>query len=252
MHVLLFATASLLAAGLGVCPPDYNYRNPAEWPGLCRTGDRQSPIVLVRVEDPPLRPNYLVYRWNVGSSPRIAVTNGGFGPKITGSLGTVDTPHGTLTVQELHLHKPAEHFIGDVQWEAEAHFVLGPAGGAPRAVLAIGVGIGTKNHPTWQAIFDLMPSTVCSFRTRDLYVRGILSNVAFPRPVYAYDGSLTTPACGQGLRWYVLDQQMLISRDQMRQLGVLMNNQPTNRPTQPLHGREVDVASGFSIQSGRR
>jgi carbonic anhydrase len=54
---------------------------------------------------------------------------------------------------------------------------------------------------------------------------------------YTYDGSLTTPPATEGVRWFVLQQPLHMTRAQIAAINrVYYSN---NRPTQPLNARFV-------------
>jgi len=57
------------------------------------------------------------------------------------------------------------------------------------------------------------------------------------RGYYAFEGSLTTPPCSEGVRWFLLKQPTTLSAGEIATFGKLY---PMNaRPVQPLNGREV-------------
>ena len=57
------------------------------------------------------------------------------------------------------------------------------------------------------------------------------------RGYYEFEGSLTTPPCSEGVRWFVLKQPVTLSQ---QQLDAFRKLYPRNaRPTQPLNGRTV-------------
>ena len=50
-----------------------------------------------------------------------------------------------------------------------------------------------------------------------------------------YSGSLTTPPCSEGVKWFVMKDSITVSADQIAAMQAVM---PRNaRPTQPLNGR---------------
>jgi carbonic anhydrase len=54
---------------------------------------------------------------------------------------------------------------------------------------------------------------------------------------YTYTGSLTTPPCSEGVKWFVLKTPTSISSDEVTRFAKLY---PMNaRPTQPVNGREI-------------
>ncbi|MDF4796342.1 carbonic anhydrase family protein, partial [Vibrio parahaemolyticus] len=54
---------------------------------------------------------------------------------------------------------------------------------------------------------------------------------------YRFNGSLTTPPCSEGVRWFVLKDTQTLSKDQAAKLMEVMGQ--NNRPLQPLNARVV-------------
>uniref|UniRef100_UPI003075C2F1 carbonic anhydrase family protein n=2 Tax=Vibrio TaxID=662 RepID=UPI003075C2F1 len=52
-----------------------------------------------------------------------------------------------------------------------------------------------------------------------------------------FNGSLTTPPCSEGVRWFVLKDTQTLSKDQAAKLMEVMGQ--NNRPLQPLNARVV-------------
>jgi carbonic anhydrase len=59
------------------------------------------------------------------------------------------------------------------------------------------------------------------------------------RTYFAYDGSLTTPACSEGVKWHVLDQPVQVAAEQIAAFTAIFDG--NYRPTQPLGEREVVI-----------
>lgn len=55
---------------------------------------------------------------------------------------------------------------------------------------------------------------------------------------YAYDGSLTTPPCAEGVAWFVMRERRTVSSEQLAALSEIVGGE-NNRPVQPLNGRSV-------------
>ncbi len=53
------------------------------------------------------------------------------------------------------------------------------------------------------------------------------------------EGSLTTPPCSEGVRWFVMEDIIELSKAQIEAFTSILHD--NNRPTQPLHGRRVGL-----------
>jgi carbonic anhydrase len=59
------------------------------------------------------------------------------------------------------------------------------------------------------------------------------------RGYWTYMGSLTTPPCTEGVRWFVFEQQVTLSREQLRAFASLYKI--NTRETQDPHGRRIEA-----------
>ena len=59
------------------------------------------------------------------------------------------------------------------------------------------------------------------------------------RGYWTYMGSLTTPPCTEGVRWFIFEQELSLSRDQLRAFGALFK--VNTRPLQDPHGRRIEA-----------
>mmetsp|Transcript_27136 Transcript_27136/g.65982 ORF Transcript_27136/g.65982 Transcript_27136/m.65982 type:complete len:405 (-) Transcript_27136:26-1240(-) len=103
------------------------------------------------------------------------------------------------------------------------------------------------------------PTAVPRKSLRNLYV---LSNInredangrkSSPRSYVTYEGSLTTPPCSEDVRWFVSESILLLPDNEMDALLDVMERAPlasqermgkaTNRPTQPMNGRELSIGT---------
>jgi carbonic anhydrase len=59
------------------------------------------------------------------------------------------------------------------------------------------------------------------------------------RGYWTYMGSLTTPPCTEGVRWFVFEQELSLSRDQLRAFAALYRINA--RGLQDVHGRRIEA-----------
>jgi carbonic anhydrase len=58
------------------------------------------------------------------------------------------------------------------------------------------------------------------------------------RDYYRYDGSLTTPPCSEGVRWFVLKHPAKASDEQLAMVREVLGH-ANNRPVQPVGARAI-------------
>ncbi len=59
------------------------------------------------------------------------------------------------------------------------------------------------------------------------------------RGYWTYSGSKVTPPCTEGVRWFVFEQDLSMSREQMRAFANLFKL--NTRPIQDPHGRKIEA-----------
>jgi carbonic anhydrase len=59
------------------------------------------------------------------------------------------------------------------------------------------------------------------------------------RGYWTYAGSLSTPPCTEGVRWFVFEQELSVSRDQLRIFASLFR--VNSRGLQDTHGRRIEA-----------
>ena len=75
-------------------------------------------------------------------------------------------------------------------------------------------------------------------------IKAVQVNVGDLLPVkkdyYMYEGSMTTPGCPQGVRWFVLKEPVEASQAQIDLfIEDLTEGDTNNRPVQPIYGRVI-------------
>ena len=118
----------------------------------------------------------------------------------------------------------------------EQRFVPLSGGVPPPAVVAVLIEEGEETS-AYVSTFDNLPD----HKTLAHVIPGAVvdANAMLPtnRAYYRYDGSLTTPPCSEGVKWFVLKKSVELSSEQIESFRRIINH--NNRPTQPLHAREV-------------
>lgn len=139
-------------------------------------------------------------------------------------------PHDLL---QFHFHRPSEEHIDGKPSAMVIHFVHKNAAGK-LAVLGVLLKEGNEN-PGIKTLWANAPATEGP--------EVILDDVSFnpgnllPREFdfFSYEGSLTTPPCTEGVRFFILKAPVNISREQISGFPFKMNA----RPVQPQNGRII-------------
>lgn len=174
------------------------------------------------------------------SSVSGALSNWGYGPAFTTSTNNSVTAgpamtydNVTLYLKGLHIHSPADHTVQGDRSKAELHLVHADATGKERGVIAIRIDPGNadslfvsqmlsggqgQNSTTGSA-----PTTnpIPSFDSQEtipmnLDVLEAIREVNMFNDFWTYEGSLTSPPCTEGIRWWVARNAMYVSIVQMQ------------------------------------
>jgi carbonic anhydrase len=225
------------------CKVAWDYKDPARWASLspcyapCKGGE-QSPIDIenpVTRNLPPLEPSYGILHElpveNNGHTVEAKVSSKEPAEKVTLRIDGVD-----YRLDRFHFHTPSEHQVNGEDEPMELHLVHESQGGRA-AVIGVFIQEGDPN-PELSKIWAHLPkkpgdkAVVKNFDLRGLLPKSLAS--------YRYAGSLTTPACGQGVQWNVLASSITITDKQIEDFGKIFPGKNGNsRPVQPLNGRVV-------------
>jgi len=220
---------------------------PAEWGSLpgneaCRTGTRQSPVAVGT--KPPLAqpkdlPN-LVFKY--GKTGLHLVNNGHTIQADVDKGSAVEIDGQTWPLLQFHFHAPSEHSLDGLQYPMEMHLVHAGADGKPGLVVGVVLAQGGDNPGLRSVLVDLPKEK--GGRKDDAATVIDLEKLLPPERTYAtYDGSLTTPPCTEGIRWFVLTAPGGISGEELGAFVSVPGMSPTNRPIQFAAGRTIFVDS---------
>jgi carbonic anhydrase len=208
----------------------------AQWAELdpafetCAKGLKQSPVDIrntVKSELPKLEFGYT-------SAAPVIVNNG--------HTVQVNLPEGqslklgdqTYELLQFHFHTPSEETIAGRHAAMVAHFVHRNDAGE-LGVVGVLIEQGKRN-PAFEGIFSHLPRP-----GEKITVEGLTLDLAALLPAdkgyYAYEGSLTTPPCSQGVSWMILKTPVKLGAEQIKAFRRLFN--ANARPIQPLNGRIV-------------
>jgi methyl-accepting chemotaxis protein len=242
--VLLVLLASFTAYGSGGAAHwTYDgHSGPENWGTLahefaaCGEGKAQSPIDIKDAKPGRVEPIETDYQ----ETPLDIINNG-----HTIQLNYESSSHAVLAghdykLAQFHFHTPSEHLINGRSFPMELHIVHKDDAGKI-AVIGLMFEEGRENKflaRFWSKLPQQAEQQAHDGST-EINVSDLLpSDKAF----FHYAGSLTTPPCTEGVKWFVLKQPVSASREQIRQFAALFGH--NERPVQPLNGRSVVLVSG--------
>ncbi len=223
-------------------PPHWTYHGhagPKNWGNLsplfklCKTGKTQTPIDLrsAWVENGP----DLKRAWK--PSPLVMLNNGHTlqAQLAPGSTTTVDKK--TMPLLQLHFHTPSEHHQGGQHYPMEVHFVHK---NDKNELLVVGVFfVAGAANPALDTLLGHLPKTVgedTPFVGANIDPRQMLPQAT---AYYHYTGSLTTPPCTEGVKWYVMKDPVSASQSQINRMKIVMGF--NSRPVQGLGQRKLQL-----------
>jgi carbonic anhydrase len=136
---------------------------------------------------------------------------------------------------QLHFHHPSEERIDGKGAEMVAHLVHRDAKGN-LAVVAVLFDSGSRN-----AMVDTLWRSLPTKQEVESSPKGVRIDPGALIPAdhgyFTYIGSLTTPPCAEGVRWFVLKSRQTLSSHEIATFAAHYPNDA--RPVQNLNGREV-------------
>lgn len=213
------------------------HNTPDKWGSLsekyreCGAGLNQSPINIthsLHANLPPLFPSY--------KSGSIDIFDNGHTVQVnmaTGSNLVIDDI--TFELKQFHFHAPSENRIDGKAYPLEGHFVNVDKDGNI-AVIGIMFEEGEENKALAK-FWDKLPAKEGEVHKLEL---SNIANELLPKDkhYYRFNGSLTTPPCTEGVRWFVFKEPLSISKEQVAAFHEIMHGD-NNRPIQPIDARII-------------
>jgi carbonic anhydrase len=240
MKKLAIAIAIAIAIAMaslfnGVQASEWGYEGhhgPEHWGAvskICEEGVNQSPINLTTVVNADLEPLDIGYTGKV-----TALKNNGHTLQATIEGANTLTVDGTsFELKQFHFHTPSENAINNQSYPLEGHFVHADNNGH-LAVVAVMFDMGEQNAQLAKLMTTLPTSGEMVSLAEPFDVKEMLPSY---RSYYRFNGSLTTPPCSEGVRWFVLKETKALSAEQEQSLSGVMGH--NNRPLQAVNARVV-------------
>jgi len=136
---------------------------------------------------------------------------------------------------QLHFHAPSEHTVAGRTLPMEVHMVHRSDSGI-FAVVAVLIAEG-RHNPAYDPIWEHLPKAVGAHQSLADLTLDLDDLLPKRWLAFRYLGSMTTPPCSEGVRWFVLAQPVELSAEQIAEFAAIYDH--NNRPTQPLRGRSL-------------
>jgi carbonic anhydrase len=238
----LFLCATTLAAAQTTTPWDYEGKRGAlAWGKLdpawkvCAQGHEQSPV---DIRDAHLNKKLQPIEFHYIAGP-VTMENNGHTVIVhvdPGSYIVVDGVRYDLV--QYHFHHPSEEAVKGKLTDMVVHLLHKSADGKQ---VVIAVRLAEERGDANAVLATLWPHLPTRTGQTEK-VTDLVNPAGFlpaDRGYWTYMGSLTIPPCTEGVRWFIYEQVISLSRDQLRTFGALFK--VNSRPLQDLHGRRIEA-----------
>ncbi len=205
---------------------------------VCSTGRSQSPVALFLAGAKPTSERL---SFDYIASP-LRIVNNGHAQQVNVSAGSRVAVDGeSFPLLQFHFHAPSEHTLEGKRYPMEMHLVHAGADGKPALVVAVLIAEGPASTPLG-AFFANLPMTKGASAEPAGVTIDPETILPASKAFLHYAGSLTTPPCTEGIRWFVLTTPITASTGQITAY-VATGLGHTDRPIQPLGGRVIRVGA---------
>ena len=237
--LFVFGFSAFCAAQTGANWTYEGHTGPLVWGKLdrayeaCSKGHEQSPLDIRGAHlDKSLEP--LEFHYIAGPMTLENTGHGILAHVDKGSWMQAGGVHYNLV--ELDFHHPSEHPVKGKLSDMEVDLIHRSDDGK-EAILAVRLNQDRGNPNALMAtLWDHLPRTAgATAKVTDMVSAGGL--LPGDRGYWTYTGSEVTPPCAEGVRWFVFEQDLSMSREQLRLFASLFKM--NTRPVQDPHGRRI-------------
>ncbi len=234
---LTLSTGVLAGGGHGAHWGYEGPEGPEHWAELskeyatCGTGTRQSPIDIpaaISAKLPVIKFDF--------EHATLEILNNGHTIQVNHDEDSSITVSGEqFDLLQFHFHTPSENTVGGKHHDMELHMVHKSAKGQ-LAVVGVFMEAGKKNE-VLSNIWEHMPANAGDKKKVSSVRIHPADLLPADRSYSRFNGSLTTPPCSEGVKWFVMTNPIEVSAEQVKRFAKAISE--NNRPTQPLNGRFV-------------
>ncbi len=239
----------VLATGANACAQssetaswDYSgKRGPLVWGKLdpaykaCSQGHEQSPVDIrgahLNKGLQPIEFHYIAGAVTLENTGRTVVVHVGRGSYIVVSGVRYD-------LQEFDFHHPSEEAVSGKLTDMDVHLMHKSADGKMVAIaVRMAEDRGSPNAVLSMLTPHLPKTAGATEKVTDMVNAG--GFLPADRGYWTYMGSLSTPPCTEGVRWFVFEDELSLSRDQLRSFTSIFKM--NSRSLQDAHGRRIEA-----------
>lgn len=221
------------------CEPKFTYdegpQGPAHWPGVCSTGQTQSPIDITQTKKmpiPPLAP--LEFHYQAADLDMVNDCNEYLIKVRFPDNQWLKVARKPYRLSEIDFHEPGENAVNGKRPPMSLQLVhLSPE--ATFLIIEVPIVVG-KENPVIQSLWEHIPPPGKEQVTKDIKINA-MDLLPADHGFYAFRGSLTNPICNEGVAWFVMKNSIEMSEAQIAEYKKHYHN--TARPLQPVRERPV-------------
>ena len=242
--VLIFGIATV-ASAQATAPWSYEGKTgPLNWAKLdpayraCSNGREQSPI---DIRGAHLNKNLQPIQFHYISGP-VTLENDGRTIIVHVNPGSYIIADGVrYELQQFHFHHPAEEAVKGKLTDMDVHLVHKSSDGK-MAEIAVRFAMDRGDANANAVLATLWPHLPATKGAVEKVADFVNPGGFLPadRGYWTYMGSLTTPPCTEGVRWFVFEDVLSISRSQLQAFTALFRL--NSRPLQDTHGRQIEAS----------
>lgn len=240
----LAAVLCLSTAAMAQSAAPWSYqgkRGPLSWGKLspdyraCSDGREQSPIDIRGAHrNRALQP--IAFHYLAGG---VTLKNTGYTIEVQVHPGSYIIAGGTrYNLESYSFHHPGEHAVNGRLTDMDVQLIHKSNEGK-LAIVAVRL-VENRDAPnaTLAGLWEHLPETPLETTTDTDMINpgGLLPG---NRGYWTYMGSLTTPPCTEGVRWFVMEQPVTVSTDQLQEFTNLFSL--NSRPLQDTHDRLIEA-----------
>ncbi|MCP3852274.1 MAG: carbonic anhydrase family protein [Gammaproteobacteria bacterium] len=201
---------------------------------MCKQGKNQSPIDISKAVNAKLKPIKFDYAMmvpenvvNTGQSIQVNIRSG----------GSIKIDNDEFFLKQFHFHSPSENMIDHKNYPLEAQFVHANDEGE-LAIVSVLYQPGNMDNLALNDLLKRIPMEAGGETRLSATDTERFERKKSVKNYFRYSGSLTTPPCTEGVRWFVMQSRPGLSKRQLLGFQKALQR-PNNRKVQPLNARVV-------------